>query len=109
MQPPVAIIGIGELGGVFARAFLRGGHPVYPVTRAMPLNRTLERVPAPAMTLIAVGENDLPGVLREMSPGQRSSLGLLQNELLPDVWQSHDVPHPTVVSVWFSIPSSAFP
>jgi len=26
-------IGIGELAGVFARAFLRCGYPVYPITR----------------------------------------------------------------------------
>jgi len=33
MNPPIVIIGIGELGGVFARAFLYAGYPVYPVTR----------------------------------------------------------------------------
>jgi len=101
MQPPVAIIGIGELGGVFARAFLRGGHPVYPVTRDMPLNAALEKMPAPVLTLIAVGEKELPGVLREMGPARRKSIGLLQNELLPETWQSNGVAAPTVISVWF--------
>lgn len=101
MHPPVAIVGIGELGGVFARAFLRTGHPVYPVTRDMPLKQTLDRIPLPALTLIAVGEKDLPGVLREMATGQRASVGLLQNELLPDTWQSNGVTDPTVISVWF--------
>jgi len=101
MQPPVAIIGIGELGGVFARAFLRAGHPVYPVTRDMALNETLARIPPPALTLIAVGENDLPGVLQEMAPAQRMTVGLLQNELLPDSWRSNGVADPTVISVWF--------
>lgn len=101
MQPPVAIVGIGELGGVFARAFLHSGYPVYPVTRDMPLKQTLDRIPMSALTLIAVGERDLPGVLREMAPGQRTSVGLLQNELLPDIWQSNGVNDPTVISVWF--------
>ena len=101
MQPPVAIIGIGELGGVFARAFLRAGHPVFPVTRDMPINATLEEIPAPLLTLIAVGEKDLPGVLQEMSPDRRKSIGLLQNELLPGTWQSNGVTDPTVISVWF--------
>ena len=101
MQPPIAIIGVGELGGVFARAFLRAGHPVYPVTRQMPLNQTLEQIPPPALTLVAVGEKDLPAVLRELSADKRSSLGLLQNELLPETWQSNDVADPTVISVWF--------
>jgi len=101
MQPPVAIVGIGELGGVFARAFLHAGYPVYPVTRDMPLKQTLDRIPPPALTLITVGEKDLSGVLREMAPGQRASVGLLQNELLPDTWQSNGVTDPTVISVWF--------
>jgi hypothetical protein len=101
MQPPVAIIGVGQLGGVFARAFLSAGYPVYPVTRDMPLRQTLDRIPSPALTLIAVGEKALPGVLREMAPGPRSSVGLLQNELLPDTWQSNGVTDPTVISVWF--------
>ena len=101
MQPPVAVIGIGQLGGVFAQAFLSSGHPVYPVTRKMPLNETLAQMPAPALTLVAVGEKDLPGVLQAMAPGQRTSVGLLQNELLPDTWRSHGVADPTVISVWF--------
>ncbi len=101
MHPPVAIVGIGELGGVFARAFLRAGHPVYPVTRGMPLNAALEMMPPPLLTLIAVGEKDLPGVLQEMNTGQRESIGLLQNELLPETWQSNGVTDPTVISVWF--------
>ncbi len=101
MQSPVAIIGIGELGGVFARAFLNAGRPVYPVTRGMPLNAALEQMPAPHLTLIAVGEKDLPGVLQEMTPSKCKSIGLLQNELLPEIWQSNGVTNPTVISVWF--------
>ena len=33
MKSPVVLIGIGEMGAVFARGFLRAGYPVYPVTR----------------------------------------------------------------------------
>ncbi len=44
MQQPVVIIGIGELGGVFAGAFLKNGHPVYPIT----LSWLFEGVPSPA-------------------------------------------------------------
>jgi len=101
MLPPIAIIGIGQLGGVFAQAFLKAGHPVYPVTRGMPLNQTLEQIPHPALTLVAVGEKDLPAVLQELRPDKRSSLGLLQNELLPDTWLSNGVSDPTVITVWF--------
>jgi len=101
MQPPIAIIGIGQLGGVFARAFLRAGYPVYPLTRGMALNQTLEQIPSPLLILVAVGEKDLPAVLQALSPDKRSSLGLLQNELLPDTWQLNGAIDPTVISVWF--------
>jgi len=101
MKPPVAIIGIGELGSVFARAFLHAGHPVYPVTRGMDISDTLTQIPAPALTLLAVTEKDLPGVLRQILPGSRENVGLLQNELLPGVWLSNGVVSPTVISVWF--------
>ncbi len=101
MQSPVAIVGIGELGSVFARAFLHAGHPVYPVTRGMEINATLSRIPEPALTLLAVTEKELPGILKRISPGYRKNIGLLQNELLPAVWRSYDIVSPTVISVWF--------
>ncbi|VVH63010.1 hypothetical protein BSPWISOX_2984, partial [uncultured Gammaproteobacteria bacterium] len=34
MKKPIIVLGIGELGSVFARAFLKNNHPVYPITRA---------------------------------------------------------------------------
>ena len=35
MKRAIVIVGLGELGGVFARGFLRTGYPVYPLTRAI--------------------------------------------------------------------------
>jgi len=32
-KEPVVVIGMGEMGSVFARGLLRLGHPVYPVGR----------------------------------------------------------------------------
>jgi prephenate dehydrogenase len=29
MKKPIIVLGIGELGSVFARAFLKNNHPVY--------------------------------------------------------------------------------
>ena len=29
-KAPVIVIGLGEMGSVFARAILKSGHPVYP-------------------------------------------------------------------------------
>jgi len=98
MKPPIVIIGIGELGGVFARGFLRLGHPVYPVTRATPMVAVAEALPAPELVLVAVAEGDLPPLFETLPDTWRDRLGLLQNELLPNYWKG--IPAPTVISVW---------
>lgn len=100
MKQPVVIIGIGEMGGVFARGFLRLGHPVYPVGRTSDDLATLaDEIPPPALVLVAVGEADLQGVLESLPDAWRDRVGLLQNELLPADYAR--LPEPTVVSVWF--------
>ncbi len=38
MKNPVVIIGLGQIGGVFAKGFLSAGYPVYPVTFNMDTN-----------------------------------------------------------------------
>ncbi len=99
MKRPVAIIGVGEMGGVFARGFLRLGHPVYPVTRQMSAAEVAAELPEPEAVVVAVGERDLRPVLEEVPEPWRSRLVLLQNELLPADF-SH-LPEVTVISVWF--------
>ena len=101
MKDPVIIVGIGEMGGVFARGFLRSGHPVYPVTRQMDFAQATVRLPEPALTLVAVAELDLATVLERVPTPWRDRLGLLQNELLPRDWERHGIDDPTVISVWF--------
>jgi len=99
--PPVVVIGIGELGGVFARGFLRLGRPVFPVTRAIPPTEAAAAVPDPELVLVAVSEDDLPGILEALPETWRSRTGLVQNELLPPDWERHGVVDPTVAPVWF--------
>jgi hypothetical protein len=99
MNSPVILIGVGEMGGVFARGLLRLGHPVYPVTRATPMQEVAAEVPTPALALVAVAEADLPSVLRDLPDTWRDRAGLLQNELLPADWSA--LADPTVISVWF--------
>ncbi|BAO44007.1 ketopantoate reductase family protein [Thiolapillus brandeum] len=99
MKPPVVIIGVGEMGGVFARGFLRLGHPVYPVTRDQNLQQAATDIPNPEAVLIAVGEKDLPGVLEQLPDRWKDKVILLQNELLPADF-AH-LPQATVISVWF--------
>jgi hypothetical protein len=51
MKQPIVIVGIGELGGVFSRAFLRNGLPVYPVTRSMNISEQASRIHQPELVL----------------------------------------------------------
>jgi hypothetical protein len=101
MKPPIVIIGIGELAGVFARAFLRNGYPVYPITRDMDIAEEAENLPQPQLVLAAVAETDFPTVMESIAPRWRTKLVLLQNELLPRDWRAHEIDDPTVISVWF--------
>jgi ketopantoate reductase len=101
MKEPVVVLGLGEMGRVFAGGFLRTGHPVYPVTREMDLDRETTLIPGPELVLVAVGEKDLHAVLDGLPESWRDRVGLLQNELLPRDWRDHRIVRPTVVSVWF--------
>ena len=101
MESPIVVIGIGEMGSVFARGFLHTGHPVYPVTRDTDLAATAKRLPSPELVLVAVAENTLHAVLEQIPAAWRSRLALLQNELLPDDWRPYGYTNPTVISVWF--------
>lgn len=101
MHEYVIIIGLGQLGRVFAGGFLRSGHVVVPVNRGDDMARVAEVWPQPALTLVAVAEADLHPVLEALPQAWRGRVGLLQNELLPRDWQAHGIADPTVVAVWF--------
>ena len=98
---PVVIVGIGEMAGVFARGLLRCGRPVYPITREMDIATESQTLPAPELVLVAVTENDLDQTLEQIPESWRDRLALLQNELLPQSWQRHNLDKPTVISIWF--------
>lgn len=101
IKAPIIVIGLGELGSVFARGFLKTGHPVIPVTRSMNMTDVAEQYPAPKAVLIAVGEADIHNVLQTCPAAWTDRLILLQNELLPRDWQAANIESPTVISVWF--------
>ncbi len=99
MKKPVILIGVGEMGAVFARGLLRTGYPVHPVNRDLNISQAAESVPNPEAVLVAVGESDLPQVLQTLPANWQKKLILLQNELLPKDFTAY--PDPTVISVWF--------
>lgn len=100
MKNPVVVVGIGEIGSVFARGFMRLGYPVYPIVRDMDMSALAAKVAEPELVLIAVGEADLHHVLSTVPHAWRDRLVLIQNELLPADWLQYDL-SPTVISVWF--------
>jgi hypothetical protein len=97
MKQKVVIIGMGEMGGVFARGLLRAGYPVYPITRNMDLSAEASNITDPLLVLLAVGEGDLHTSLETVPPQWRERLVLLQNELLPRDWQNTGYQQPTVI------------
>ncbi|MEA3406071.1 MAG: hypothetical protein U9R28_10095 [Pseudomonadota bacterium] len=101
MKDPIIVIGLGELGSVFARGFLKTGHPVFPVTRDMDTQSVANTYPNPKAVLVAVGEADIANVLATCPDAWKDKLILLQNELLPRDWQAANIIEPTVISVWF--------
>lgn len=97
----VVIIGLGQLGRVFAGALLRTGCRVVPVNRGDSMAAVAAEYSSPELVLVAVAEPDLHPVLAALPEPWKSRAGLIQNELLPRDWEAHGVSDPTVISVWF--------
>jgi len=53
MKNPAVIIGVGEMGGVFARGLLRSGF------RATDVQQLAQHIGDPELVLVAVAEGDL--------------------------------------------------
>ncbi len=95
------IIGLGQLGRVFAGGLLRAGSAVIPVNRGDDMHAIAAAHPAPALALVAVAEPDLHAVLAALPQAWKGRVGLIQNELLPRDWLAHGIENPTVIPVWF--------
>ena len=66
MKKSVVLIGVGEIGNVFARGILKTGYPVYPITRGMSIADVAADVPDPESVIVAVGEKDIKSVLESI-------------------------------------------
>ena len=97
----IVIIGLGQLGRIFAGGLLRCGCQVVPVNRGDDMDAIASAHPAPDMVLVAVAEPDLHAVLATLPAAWMNRIGLIQNELLPRDWKAHGIENPTVISVWF--------
>ena len=101
LQQPAVIMGIGEIGGTFARGLLRSGYPGFPVLRDSDRRALAAQLPIPLATVVTVGEADLDHALATLPEQWSGSVALVQNELLPRNWLAHGLSHPTVAVVWF--------
>ncbi len=97
----VVIIGLGQLGRVFAGGLLRIGCQIVPVNRNDDMPAIAATHPQPHCVLVAVAEPDLHAVLAALPGAWRDRIVLIQNELLPRDWEAHQLSNPTVASVWF--------
>ncbi|ALE52639.1 hypothetical protein SP60_05110 [Candidatus Thioglobus autotrophicus] len=100
MKKPIVVLGIGELGSVFARAFLKNNYPVYPITRKTDINELAATID-PELILVCTGESDLQAALKTIPAHWKDRVAMMQNELLPRDWENHNFINPTVISVWF--------
>ena len=101
MKMPFVVIGVGEIGSVFARGILKAGYPVYPVIRGTDLSQVAKDVTDLQAVIVAVGEKDIHNVLESIPQPWQDRLVLVQNELLPRDWKAQNIENPTVISVWF--------
>lgn len=101
MEKIAVMIGLGQLGRVFAGGLLKTGHIVVPANRGDDLVQLAARWPEPDLVMISVAEPDMHPVMSALPETWKDSVGLLQNELLPRDWRAHEIENPTVISVWF--------
>ena len=97
----IVIVGLGEMGELFATGFLKAGYPVIPVLRDTDYSKLQSLTPTPSLVLIAVGEAQLDEVLTRLPHGWRRVTALVQNELLPCHYRHHALIDPTIITVWF--------
>ncbi|HMA91078.1 MAG TPA: hypothetical protein VKP30_00260, partial [Polyangiaceae bacterium] len=95
------IVGMGELGSVFALALLRRGITVMPVLRSTPTEALATERREPGLCVITVGEDALAGVIDGSLRRYSDRWVLVQNELRPSEWERRGIAIPTVAIVWF--------
>src|SRR5690349_4273352 len=93
------VMGLGELGQLYASAALKRGVRVTPVTRAIRPDEALKEAPVGTPILVAVGEADLDTALQSLPKDRLDSVVLLQNELFPAHWRRY-TEHATVMVPW---------
>lgn len=100
-DPEALVVGMGEMGSVFALGLLRRGYTVAPVLRSTPVETILSRAANPALCVVAVAEDDLEHVLDGWARRYADRWVLMQNELRPSEWERRGLDTPTIAVTWF--------
>lgn len=98
---PCVIIGIGQIGQVFAVGLLRQGYPLFPINRGENPAEFADITTEPELILIAVGQENLATVLAALPDIWRHHIALVQNDLSPKHWQDAGIINPTLAALWF--------
>lgn len=102
-------MGLGQLGTLFAEAFLRLGSPVVPLLRRAEFESVRAFAPDPDLVLLTVGEDDLSDALQSVPVAFHDRVALVQNELRPHQWRAVGLAQPTTCVVWFERKAGAAP
>lgn len=95
------VIGMGELGKVFALGLLKLGITVVPILRTTPGSVLRAHQDTASVCLVCVGSAELPAVLDSAARIYADRLVLVQNDLHPSDWECRGLPLPTIAVVWF--------
>ncbi len=95
----IIVMGLGELGQLYATAALKAGLRVTPLTRSTSREDALANLPPYTPVLVAVGEKDLESAVNSLPATRRDALILLQNELFPSQWERLSK-QPTIMIPW---------
>jgi hypothetical protein len=95
----MVVLGVGELGKLFAGAALAEGLQVTPITRGVTPAHVLSARPPHAPILVSVGEDALERALDSLPASRHDDAVLVQNELWPSVWQSRGF-RPSLMLPW---------
>lgn len=93
----LVVVGVGQLGGLYATGALRGGFRVTPVGRDVDPGAVVDAGGA-GPVLVTVGEDTLAAVLRALPSSRRDDAILVQNELFPADLDGA----PTLAVVWLN-------
>lgn len=93
----IAVLGVGQLGSLFADLLSAQGAQVTPIRRADRIEPSMN----PQRVIVAVGEDDLAPALASLPSGCKDRVVLVQNELSPDQWRENGVVDPSIAIVWF--------